>query len=423
MFRQTQLKLTLFFSLIMGLVICILIYSFHENLEESLVIEQEAAVLGFAEEEAFEHSIFIAHGYTINSIEQAEMNAKSNSRNMFFYVVNQEGKLINQVKAGVDMEEEFLNSLKNWPAKPGEVVVTRVGKKQIMMASMEIKGSSGVLGTVYVGRDLTSAIQLMKGWTFRLVLLGSVTLFFAIFLSYWMAFWVMVPIKEAYEKQKKFSADASHELRTPLSVIFSSIEVLEKAGEKRTRFEKEILHGLKEEACQMNHLVSDLLLLARADNPYVQQISKESFDLAKLIEKVINKLTPLAKEKGIDLTWAGESVQVKGDQGKLEQVLTILIDNGFNYNQIGGWIRVELVVKRKEILLKVSDNGKGIPKEHQPKIFDRFYRAEVSRVQEPQGTGLGLSIAYELVRLHGGKIEVISEIGKGSTFTVTLPRG
>jgi type II secretory pathway component PulL len=79
-----------------------------------------------------------------------------------------------------------------------------VGKKQIMMASMEIKGSSGVLGTVYVGRDLTSAIQLMKGWTFRLVLLGSVTLFFAIFLSYWMAFWVMVPIKEAYEKQKKF---------------------------------------------------------------------------------------------------------------------------------------------------------------------------------------------------------------------------
>ena len=129
MFRQTQLKLTLFFSLIMGLVICILIYSFHENLEESLVIEQEAAVLGFAEEEAFEHSIFIAHGYTINSIEQAEMNAKSNSRNMFFYVVNQEGKLINQVKAGVDMEEEFLNSLKNWPAKPGEVVVTRVGKK------------------------------------------------------------------------------------------------------------------------------------------------------------------------------------------------------------------------------------------------------------------------------------------------------
>ncbi len=86
------------------------------------------------------------------------------------------------------MEEEFLNSLKNWPAKPGEVVVTRVGKKQIMMASMEIKGSSGVLGTVYVGRDLTSAIQLMEGWTFRLVLLGSVTLFFAIFLSYWMAF-------------------------------------------------------------------------------------------------------------------------------------------------------------------------------------------------------------------------------------------
>ena len=423
MFRQTQLKLTLFFSLIMGLVICILTYSFHENLEESLVIEQEAAVLGFAEEEAFEHSIFIAHGYTINPIEQAEMNAKSNSRNMFFYVVDQEGKLINQVKAGVDMEEALLDSLKNWPAKPGEVVVTQVGKKQIMMASMEIKGSSGVLGTVYVGRDLTSAIQLMEGWTFRLVLLGSVTLFFAIFLSYWMAFWVMVPIKKAYEKQKKFSADASHELRTPLSVIFSSIEVLEKAGEKRSRFENEVLQGLKEEACQMNHLVSDLLLLARADNPYVQQISKESFDLAKLIEKVINKLTPLAEEKGIDLTWAGTSILVEGDQGKLEQVLTILIDNGFNYNQDGGWIRVDLVEKRKEILLKVSDNGKGIPKEHQPKIFDRFYRAEVSRVQEPQGTGLGLSIAYELVRLHGGKIEVISEIGKGSTFTVTLPGG
>jgi signal transduction histidine kinase len=225
------------------------------------------------------------------------------------------------------------------------------------------------------------------------------------------------------KSKKNFSADASHELRTPLSVIFSSIEVLEKAGEKRSPFEREVLQGLKEEACQMNQLVSDLLLLARADNPYVQQISKESFDLAKLIEKVINKLTPLAEEKGIDLTWAGESVQVEGDQGKLEQVLTILIDNGFNYNQDGGWIRVELVEKRKEILLKVSDNGKGIPKEHQPKIFDRFYRAEVSRVQEPQGTGLGLSIAYELVRLHGGKIEVISEIGKGSTFTVTLPRG
>jgi hypothetical protein len=100
MFRQTQLKLTLFFSLIMGLVICILIYSFHENLEESLVIEQEAAVLGFAEEEAFEHSIFIAHGYTINSIEQAEMNAKSNSRNMFFLCGESRRKVNQSSKSG-----------------------------------------------------------------------------------------------------------------------------------------------------------------------------------------------------------------------------------------------------------------------------------------------------------------------------------
>lgn len=423
MFRKTQLKLTLFFSLIMGLVIGILIYNFHESLEESLIVEQEAAVLGFAEEEATEHSIFISHGYGISQEEKDEMAEQSAARNMFFYVISPEGNLINQAKAGGEIEEAVLHSLKNWQAKPKEVVMIRVGKKQVLMVSVEIRGSSGILGTVYGGRDLTSAIQLMDDWTFRLALLGIVTLCFAIFLSYWMAFWVMVPIKEAYEKQKKFSADASHELRTPLSVIFSSIEVLEKVGGDRTGFEKEVLKDLKEEVYQMNHLVSDLLLLARADNPYSHQLSKESFDLAKLIEKVGNKLTPLAEEKGIDLTWGRACILVKGDQGKLEQVLTILIDNSFIYNQSGGWVRVELVEKRKEILLKVSDNGKGIPKEHQSRIFDRFYRAEASRTQEPQGSGLGLSIAYELVRLHGGKIEVESQVGQGSTFTVTLPKG
>lgn len=226
-------------------------------------------------------------------------------------------------------------------------------------------------------------------------------------------------LSESHEAQRRFVADASHELRTPLTTIRGNVELLEKMGEADPATRAEALADIASESARMSRLVEDLLALARADAGL--KLEKQPADLNRTLAEILRSLRHLTDQVEFsvgDLSdTAGVSVLINPDY--LKQLLVILIDNGRKYTPAGGRVWVETGRQDGWVGIRVADTGIGIAREELPHVFDRFYRADRARFGE--GTGLGLAIAKWIVEEHGGRIEVASEVGQGSVFTVWLP--
>lgn len=231
----------------------------------------------------------------------------------------------------------------------------------------------------------------------------------------------MVPLKQAYEKQRQFAADASHELRTPLAVVMASADLLENDPSIKSPFLKQVIADVRDEVKKMTKLVSDLLLVARSDNKALK-LKPSKFDLAEVIEQTARLMAPLAEQKHI--TIEAEHLPrtvIHADESKLRQLVLIFIDNAVKYTPDGGKVKATLLPADKGwVKFAVSDTGIGIAPEDQEKIFDRFYRVDKARSREMGGNGLGLAIAQELVGLYHGHINIKSTLGKGTTFTIAL---
>jgi len=231
-------------------------------------------------------------------------------------------------------------------------------------------------------------------------------------------------IETLFRTQQRFIADISHELRTPLTIIRGNIDLLRrmKAETTATMMDSELLADsldtIGAETERMTRLVSDLLLLAQADAGIV--LRKEPVEIDELLREVYQQAQIIADGVTVNLGHQDHAVVV-GDPDRLKQLLLNLTDNAIKYTPKGG--QVHLAMDRSDgwVRLAVTDTGVGIPAEDMPHIFDRFYRVDKARSREKGGTGLGLAIAQWLAQVHGGRIEVRSEIGKGSTFTVWLP--
>jgi len=224
-------------------------------------------------------------------------------------------------------------------------------------------------------------------------------------------------LERSFAGLRRFTADASHELRTPLTAIKSVGEVGLR-GRRDDHAYREIIGSMLEEADRLARLVDTLLVLSRADAGAVR-LNLERTDLRALTDEVTGQVEVLAEEKRQVLSIeAPARVETLADRIILRQALLNLLDNAIKHSPEGGHIRVLVGQRADTPFIEVVDNGPGIPPEHQEAIFQRFYRVDPARARGAGGVGLGLCIARWAVELHGGRVELESEEGKGSTFRI-----
>lgn len=239
--------------------------------------------------------------------------------------------------------------------------------------------------------------------------------------SLFLADRALIPIKQAWERQKNFVADASHELRSPLAVMQTSLELVMGNKDETVESQTKWLENIETENKRMTKLVTDLLLLARADSDQ-QLMNKGLFPLHKTVREAVASFEPVASKKNIQLELIHEDeIDFFGDENRLKQLTVILIDNAIKYTPSGGHAEISIRKHDSHVELLVTDTGEGIGSEHLDKIFERFYRIDKARSRDSGGTGLGLSIADWIAKEHKGSISVSSTPGKGSAFKVQLP--
>lgn len=227
-------------------------------------------------------------------------------------------------------------------------------------------------------------------------------------------------IELAYNAQKQFVSDASHELRTPIAVIQGYANLLERWGKDSPEVRDEAITAILSESAAMKDLVEKLLFLARHDKK-TMRLKPERFDVQEVVEETLRETRMIAKDHTI-IEGEMASAQVDADRAALKQALRIFVDNAVKYTPEGKTVTVSCKHHGTQVAISVCDTGAGISGSELSAIFERFYRADAARTSETGGHGLGLSIAKIIILAHGGKINVKSKLGEGSTFTMLLPR-
>jgi heavy metal sensor kinase len=226
-------------------------------------------------------------------------------------------------------------------------------------------------------------------------------------------------LEGSFKRMAEFTADASHELKTPLCAMRGEAEVLLTKERKTEEYQEGLSHFI-EQFDQLSQMINDLILLSKFDAAQLE-LKMVPLRLDLLVKDLCNLFEVLAEQKKIALEVGTLlEVMVMGDKMRLQQLFTNLIDNAIKYTP-KGYLRVTVEKNQGFALVRISDTGIGIPKEEQENIFKRFYRVDKSRSRESGGVGLGLSIAEWVAHAHKGRIEVNSELHRGSTFAVYLP--
>jgi heavy metal sensor kinase len=227
-------------------------------------------------------------------------------------------------------------------------------------------------------------------------------------------------LEESFKRMAEFTADVSHELKTPLCALKGEAEVLLSKGRLAEEYQEGLAHFI-ERFDQLNRMINDLILLSKSDSSQVE-LKMDSVRLDLLINGIGDIFQILAQQKNIALEIDPiQETVIIGDKIRLQQLFTNLIDNAIKFTPEKGSIWITSEKNRGNVLVQVKDTGIGISQEEQENIFKRFYRVDKSRSKETGGVGLGLSIAEWIAQAHHGRIEIESELNKGSTFIVYLP--
>lgn len=239
--------------------------------------------------------------------------------------------------------------------------------------------------------------------------------------SWWLAGLAMQPIRQSYQQMQQFTADAAHELRTPLATLQATVEsMFPMHADQETRNTQQTI---ERQINRLSQLVKDLLLLCRMDQQALP-VKRQPCCLNDLIGDLVEEFEDLANAANIKLTAdvrVHQPVYVTGDLEQLYRLVSNLIVNAIQYTPAGGEVRVVLDRSDHHAVIQIQDTGIGIAPQEQKRIFNRFYRVNSDRSRSTGGSGLGLAIAIAIVQAHGGSLQVHSQPGKGSTFTIRLP--
>jgi heavy metal sensor kinase len=233
-------------------------------------------------------------------------------------------------------------------------------------------------------------------------------------------------LDESFERQRRFMSDASHELRTPVAILRGEAEVALSRDDRSIGEYRESLAVLHAESCRLTHIVEDLFTLTRADAGQYP-ISAHDFYLDELVADCVHSARTLALAKGLSLSSeARGELPIHADESLLRRMILNLIDNAVKYTPKGGSVTVLCGQEGQEYAIRLTDTGVGIATELQPRIFERFFRADMARSRSENdggGAGLGLSIARWIAAAHQGRLELTQSGSSGSTFTAFLPAG
>ncbi len=228
-------------------------------------------------------------------------------------------------------------------------------------------------------------------------------------------------LERGVAEKQRLIGDASHELRTPLAVMRTELDVSLRGELSST--ERAVLESVREEVDRMSRTVDNLLTLAQVDEGRLELLTRR-VRLVDAVAAAVRPLTPLAEAHGVrlEVDASGHPADVEADPQRLQLVLTNLIENAIKFSPSGGEVRVSAWRRRWEVGVTVTDSGPGIAADAREQVFDRFFRADQSRSRTVGGSGLGLSISREIAHAHGGRLWVESEEGRGSAFSLALPR-
>jgi signal transduction histidine kinase len=281
-------------------------------------------------------------------------------------------------------------------------------------------------GYIQVGRNLQDFDDYVKNVKLLILLILPIIIILVMLGSWYLAQKAMQPIYQSYQQIQQFTADAAHELRTPLAAIRATIESSLISKDFTVIEAKETLETINKQNQRFSQLVADLLMLSRLDQGLEtnSKISQNLVNMNDLINDIYEEFYALAQSQQIDLIKQIEiqqSLKVRGREDQLYRLVTNLVINAINYTEKKGQVILNLNKKNNQIIIKIIDTGIGIPETEQKLIFNRFYRVNKARSISKNGAGLGLSIAQAIAIAHQGKIEVKSELEKGSIFMIILP--
>jgi len=224
--------------------------------------------------------------------------------------------------------------------------------------------------------------------------------------------------------RRDFIANVSHELKTPLTAIRGFAETLKEGALEDRAVAGKFTIRILEQCRRLEALLADLLALSRLESAAVtSEENREPVEMESLVRRALETVAGAAAERGVRLEFEVSSTPpaFSGHPEALERLLLNLLENAIKYNRAPGWVRVGLNTEGGEVVLEVADSGIGIPREALSRVFERFYRVDKGRAREEGGTGLGLALVKHAAMVHGGRVEVESRFGEGSTFRVLLP--
>lgn len=427
-FSRSRLRLTAIYAVVIGVVVFLSQLFMYSS-------------LWVVQTQIFDHSIEqlagTIHDYLVAQLQQPGM-VQTETRNVLT------GAGVNHINLlGIVRQQEYYIRLVNLQGdivatstfQPEGLSVTALSERwRVLTASdgMHYRQISEHLhtrngqiwGYLQLGRSTRELQEHRRHLNLILVTSVPVSMLIVGGIGYGLAGFAMQPIYRAYQQMEQFTADAAHELRTPLTTTRTLVQTILNRVRAGKWIDAEPLEAIERQTERQNRLVADLLLLARVDRSTALPRFVPCC-LNDLLSDLVEELAPNARAHQVALSAhfsTNSSLYTLGNEEQLYRLFTNLITNGIQYTPANGSVVLNLRQTQTTALVEVSDTGIGISARDQKRVFDRFYRADTSRARHTGGTGLGLSICMAITQTHGGTIQVQSQPGRGSTFTVTLPR-